>query len=87
MIREVHVYGKVAELQSAEAGEDLPGSGKGIGRSVQHLGLGRQLIQIACERAKARGYLKLNVISSVGTREYYRNLGFADTALYQQLTF
>jgi elongator complex protein 3 len=73
MLREVHVYGKVAKLHEA-------------GEGAQHLGLGRQLIEKACDRARAEGYTKLNVISSVGTREYYRSLGFKDTGLYQQLS-
>jgi elongator complex protein 3 len=73
MIREVHVYGKVARLHQAVDG-------------AQHLGLGRQLVEAACNIAKARGYAKINVISSVGTREYYRGLGFEDNGLYQQMT-
>jgi len=71
MIREVHVYGQVAELQMA-------------GESAQHSGLGKKLIAKACEIAHEEGYEKMNVISSVGTREYYRNLGFEDNGLYQQ---
>ena len=71
MIREVHVYGKVAALDEA-------------GDSAQHLGLGRRLIEAAADIARAQGYNALNVISSVGTREYYRNLGFTDHGLYQQ---
>jgi elongator complex protein 3 len=72
MIREVHIYGKVAKMH-------------GTGEGAQHLGLGRQLIETACDIAKARGYQKLNVISSVGTRDYYRSLGFSDNDLYQQM--
>ncbi|MCL1847097.1 MAG: tRNA uridine(34) 5-carboxymethylaminomethyl modification radical SAM/GNAT enzyme Elp3 [Coriobacteriia bacterium] len=71
MIREVHVYGRVAELHKTVEG-------------AQHLGLGRQLIEAACGIAKDRGCARLNVISSVGTREYYRALGFEDNGLYQQ---
>lgn len=71
MIREVHVYGNVAELQS-------------VGEGAQHLGLGKQLIAKAFEIAEASGYTKINVISSIGTRAYYRSLGFADNGLYQQ---
>ena len=70
MIREVHVYGKVAAISKA-------------GESAQHFGLGRQLVEKACEMAEAAGYAKMHVISSVGTREYYRKLGFADGELYQ----
>lgn len=70
MIREVHVYGKVAALHQA-------------GESAQHVGLGRRLIEEACSIADSAGMLVVNVISSVGTREYYRNLGFVDRGLYQ----
>jgi elongator complex protein 3 len=73
MIREVHIYGKVAGLHKT-----------GKGAQAQHLGLGRQLIETACEIARVQGYTRMNVISSVGTRQYYRNLGFKDNGLYQQ---
>lgn len=71
MIREVHIYGRVAELHES-------------GNGAQHLGLGKKLIEAACEIAREQGYEKINVISSVGTREYYRNLGFEDGGLYQR---
>ena len=72
MIREVHVYGRVAGLGTSEEG------------GAQHAGLGRQLVEEACRIARAKGYEAINVISSVGTREYYRNLGFTDGELYQK---
>lgn len=72
MIREVHVYGKVARLHKA-------------GENAQHIGLGKLLIKAASDAARANGYDKVNVISSIGTREYYRSLGFEDNELYQQL--
>lgn len=71
MIREVHVYGVATQL-----GHD--------GSSAQHLGLGRKLVERACEIARDTGFTSINVISSVGTREYYRSLGFVDCGLYQQ---
>ena len=71
MIREVHVYGVVVAI-----------GGQRRGRS-QHLGLGRRLIDAAAQRAARDGYEDLAVISSVGTREYYRRLGFVDGQLYQ----
>jgi len=40
----------------------------------------------AVEHARDAGYRDLAVISSVGTREYYRRLGFVDGTLYQHLT-
>lgn len=71
MIREVHVYGMAARV-----GEE--------GTAAQHHGLGRRLVERACELARAAGYGRINVISAVGTREYYRHLGFTDHGLYQQ---
>ncbi|MEE0475880.1 MAG: radical SAM protein [Collinsella stercoris] len=71
MIREVHVYGMATQL-----GAD--------GTSAQHLGLGRRLVERACAIAREAGYGHVNVISAVGTREYYRHLGFCDHGLYQR---
>jgi elongator complex protein 3 len=73
VLRELHVYGPAAALGEASQGRP------------QHGGLGRRLIDAACERAAARGYPSLAVISSTGTRGYYRRLGFRDGALYQHL--
>ena len=75
MIREVHVYGGVVSFGRA-AGED------GRGKS-QHLGLGRRLVDEAARLAAERGYENLAVISAIGTRRYYRGLGFEDGRLYQ----
>ncbi len=72
IIREVHVYGVVVAI----------GDPRRRGPS-QHLGLGRRLIEEAARIAAARGYDALAVISAVGTRGYYRGLGFEDGALYQ----
>lgn len=71
MIREVHVYGLALGIGAAEAGR------------AQHAGLGRRLIEAAAEIAAARGYRRLAVISSIGTRDYYRKRGFRDGELYQ----
>ena len=71
MIREAHVYGRSAHL--------------GVGDSnAQHRGLGRRLVEEACRIARKVGCTSVNVISSVGTREYYRSLGFIDNGLYQR---
>lgn len=70
MIREVHIYGFAARI--AEEGQ-----------AAQHHGLGRKLIEHACDLASEEGYDTINVISAVGTRDYYRALGFQDGALYQ----
>lgn len=71
MIREVHVYGRVAGLHQG-------------GENAQHRGLGRMLIERACDIARDNGYTAINVISAIGTRGYYRKQGFADSGLYQQ---
>lgn len=71
MIREVHVYG-----QSMQLGRE--------GVAAQHKGLGRQLVERACAIAQQEGFSSINVISSVGTRAYYRRLGFKDAGLYQR---
>lgn len=74
MIRELHVYGRTARLHS-----QLPGA-------AQHTGLGKQLVERAEHLARSAGYRTLDVISAVGTRGYYRNLGFIDEGLYQKIT-
>jgi len=71
LLREVHVYGQAAALGARPA------------VAVQHRGLGARLVDQATQLASQAGYRSLAVISSVGTRGYYRRLGFADGALYQ----
>ena len=73
LLREVHVYGGVVGLGE----ENL--------KRPQHLGLGRSLIRLATDLAATEGFADLAVISSVGTRPYYRRLGFEDGDLYQHL--
>jgi elongator complex protein 3 len=71
MIREVHVYGVAADL-----GERSP-------RKAQHAGLGTRLVEWAARLASEAGQRDIAVISAVGTRDYYRALGFRDRGLYQ----
>lgn len=71
MIRELHVYGQALSLGSE-------------GMSAQHQGLGQKLLAKASFIAAEAGYTSLNVISSIGTRAYYRAQGFTDAGLYQQ---
>ncbi len=70
MIREVHVYGPVLPLGEESQGE------------AQHMGLGTRLVEAAKEMARQAGYGRIAVISAIGTREYYRRLGFALDGLY-----
>ena len=71
MIRELHVYGQALSLGSE-------------GMSAQHQGLGQKLLAKASSIAAETGYTSLNVISSIGTRAYYRAQGFTDAGLYQK---
>ena len=71
LLREVHVYGSSLRL------------GERSGAAAQHAGLGRALVAAAEGIARGAGFGSLAVISSVGTRPYYRRLGFADGDLYQ----
>lgn len=73
LLRELHVYGAVAGFGEREMAK------------AQHAGLGRRLVHAAVARARASGYRTLSVISAVGTRGYYRALGFRDGELYQHL--
>jgi len=64
MIREVHVYGPALSIGETSDGE------------AQHMGLGTRLVNQAKTMAREAGFSKIAVISAVGTREYYRKVGF-----------
>jgi len=70
MVRELHVYGPALELGATDKGK------------AQHAGLGRKLAEHAMELARDAGFNRLAVISAIGTREYYRKLGFTPGELY-----
>lgn len=70
LIREVHIYG-----QSLEVGSDQTGA-------AQHSGLGTALLKKAEEIAQKNGFVKLAVISAIGTRLYYQKRGFETENLY-----
>ncbi len=70
MIREVHVYGPALRIGGTSEGE------------AQHIGLGRRLVERAADIARRQGYDRLAVIAAIGTRRYYRRLGFAPSGLY-----
>ena len=71
MIREVHVYGGALELGARGPGH------------AQHRGFGTRLVEEARRLARERGFDSIAVISAVGTRGWYRKLGFRDGPLYQ----
>lgn len=62
LIRELHVYGKQIAL--------------GLFGKVQHLGIGKKLMNMAEVIAKENGAKKIAVISGVGVREYYKKLSY-----------
>lgn len=64
IVREVHVYG-----QSLQVGRVVEGV-------AQHSGLGTELMERAEALAAGRGYRRLAVIAALGTRGYYRKLGY-----------
>jgi len=74
LIREIHVYGRVMPI------------GAKSHTKAQHLGIGKELIKQASKLALSASYTKLAVISAIGTRDYYRKLGFEDGKLYQHYT-
>ncbi len=72
MIREVHVFGPALVIGRESEGE------------AQHAGLGRHLVAEACRIAHAEGFEELAVIAAIGTRNYYRRLGFVLDDLYMK---
>lgn len=69
LIRELHVYGRVAELAQNEKRKT-----KNI---IQHKGLGKKLMEEAEKIAKKEfGFKKIAVIAGIGVRDYYRKLGY-----------
>jgi elongator complex protein 3 len=73
LLREVHVYGEVADF-----GESSP-------HKSQHAGLGSRLVARTAALARSAGYPTLAVISAIGTRPWYRRQAFRDGELYQHL--
>ncbi len=64
IVRELHVYGKSLAI------------GQKKKQSIQHKGLGNQLMKKAEEITKKQKISRLYVISGVGVREYYKKLGY-----------
>ncbi len=64
IIREVHVYGQSLELGRTETG------------AVQHSGIGAKLMERGEEIARQHGFERVAVIAALGTRGYYRKLGY-----------
>lgn len=70
LVREVHVYGPSLPLGESEGG------------AAQHNGLGARLMEQAEGIGRGEGYRRLAVIAAVGTRGYYRRLGYRREGTY-----
>jgi elongator complex protein 3 len=69
IVRELHVYGQMLNVGNKKQQKDI---------SYQHQGYGFRLMQEAERIAKDEFKVKkLSVISAVGTREYYKRMGYA----------
>jgi elongator complex protein 3 len=72
IVRELHVYGQAIGVGSKEVGD-----------SYQHRGYGGNLLKEAERIASSElGVGKISVISAVGTRQYYKKLGYARDGPY-----
>lgn len=73
IIRELHIYGPALNLHEK-------------GDISQHKGIGKELMLEAEKITKKAGYKKIRVISGVGVREYYKNLGYKldDNGVYME---
>lgn len=71
LIRELHVYGSMVPVGKGAKSNDW-----------QHRGYGKELLECAEKMAAEAGYRKLNVISGIGAREYYRRLGYTTDNVY-----
>ena len=80
IVREVHSYGQA--IGFAAQVPNLKTTGSEPVREYQHRGLGKRLMERAEKRARIKGYKKMAVISAIGTREYYRKLGYRQAGLY-----
>jgi len=72
IVRELHIYGQAMNVGSRE-----------IDASYQHRGYGAKLLKEAERIVKDElGVKKIAVISAVGTRQYYRKLGYRQDGPY-----
>ncbi len=69
-VRELHVFGPEVAL------------GERDGTAAQHRGLGVALLREAERITATEGAFALRILSGVGVREYYRNLGYVGEGPY-----
>ncbi len=70
IIREIHTYGGVVPVNEKQ--DDR----------AQHTGFGKSLLERAERIATKNGFKKVAVISAIGTRNYYRKLGYLLEGMY-----
>lgn len=73
LVRELHVYG---QLEASGRREGVEEAAEQIEASAQHMGFGRRLMLHAERMAWRAGRRRVAVISGIGTRNYYRRLGY-----------
>ena len=71
-VRELHTYGQALRVKDGNLS------------AVQHKGIGRRLMQEAEKIAKREGYQSVAVISGIGVRAYYRDLGYRLAGTYMK---
>jgi elongator complex protein 3 len=72
VVRELHIYGQAISIGRSDRGD-----------SYQHRGLGMNLLKEAERISKDElGVDKIAVISAVGTRQYYKKLGYKQDGPY-----
>jgi len=64
VVRELHIYGDLAQIDITSK------------NTIQHKGLGKQLMDIAETIATKHKYKKLSVIAGVGVRKYYEKIDY-----------
>jgi ELP3 family radical SAM enzyme/protein acetyltransferase len=69
LVRELHVYGQLAATPDAT----VTGERSSL---TQHVGYGTMLMRRAEELSLRRGYTKLAVIAGVGSRGFYKKIGY-----------
>jgi elongator complex protein 3 len=82
LVRELQVFGKQVGISSTSTNEHSNSK-----RPTQHQSLGKQLVHAAEAVARSHGYEHMAIISGVGVRQYYRNLGYElkDTYMVKRL--
>jgi len=69
LVRELHVYGQLAATPDAS----VPGERSS---ATQHVGYGTMLMRRAEDLALQRGFKRMAVIAGVGSRGFYRKIGY-----------